>query len=101
MGEAECPYCHEQVEICHDDGYGMDENILYNQQCSNCEMTFTFRTCISVDYYPEQAPCLNGEEHSYRAVLTYPKEMTQMMCRSCGDRRNPTAEEMQQIMTLT
>ena len=40
-----------------------------------------------------KADCLNGEGHDYKPQTTSPKSMTRMLCRDCGDSRNPTEEE--------
>jgi len=29
-----CPYCGAEQEICHDDGYGYEEDVLHQQECS-------------------------------------------------------------------
>lgn len=71
MSTAECPYCLADVEICHDDGYGYDESRMHHQDCPKCEKTFAFRTMISFDYDTEQAPCLNGGEHTFMRVRRY------------------------------
>ena len=34
MKDVECPYCYADQEINHDDGYGFDEDQLYEQECS-------------------------------------------------------------------
>jgi hypothetical protein len=47
MSDVKCPYCGEYNEICHDDGYGYDEDKEYEQECSHCEKTFVFTTQIS------------------------------------------------------
>ena len=90
MNDTECPYCGKDVEICTDDGYGCAEDEIYEQQCGNCDKNFTFTISYSVTYYPEKAPCLNGERHKYKATCTYPKRYTKMRCADCGTERKPT-----------
>ena len=29
----ECPYCGADVEINHDDGYGLEEDLIFKQEC--------------------------------------------------------------------
>ncbi len=33
-----CPYCHAEIEIDHDDGYGFDEDTEHLQTCHECDM---------------------------------------------------------------
>ena len=61
--DVECPYCGEWQEINHDDGYGYDEDEVYEQECEDCEKSFVFTTFIIYNYSSEQAPCLNDGDH--------------------------------------
>ena len=98
MSDVNCPYCEEPQEICHDDGYGYEEGQTHQQECADCNKTFTFTTSISFYYEAEKAACLNGGEHDYKPMTTYPKEFTKMACSMCDDRREPTESEMKDIL---
>lgn len=98
MSDVSCPYCEFEQEINHDDGQGYDENVLHHKECCNCEKTFVFRTEISFDYYATKADCLNDGKHQWRPTMTYPKTATKMECFSCGEKRQPTKEEMDIIL---
>lgn len=37
-----CPYCGAPVEITHDDGYGLQEDTLYEDECMECEKEFEY-----------------------------------------------------------
>lgn len=80
---AECPYCGKEVGIIHDDGYGYEEDQIYNQECS-CGKTFAFKTIIIFDYDTFKADCLNGGEHNYEKTRTYPPEFARLRCKDCG-----------------
>lgn len=96
-----CPYCNAVVEICHDDGYGMDEGQIHQQDCASCGKVFTYTTYISVDHVLEKAPCLNDEApHAYAPTHTYPVEFTMMRCPVCGEERVPTPEELDQTKKI-
>ena len=97
MKDTRCPYCGKWQEINHDDGYGYDENILYQQECSNCNKIFTFHTTIIFDYSAYTADCLNGGEHKYKKTYTRPKKFTKMRCIYCEDERDPTDAEWKNI----
>lgn len=99
MADVECPYCGKDQEINHDDGYGYAEDIKHKQECGHCGKTFVFTTEISFDHEAEKADCLNGGEHKYKPTPTYPKEFTEMECMMCDDKRKPTAEEMDKILS--
>lgn len=93
MSDVECPYCGHGQEINHDDGYGYEENVKHEQECSNCEKTFVFVTSIMLLYDVAKAACLNGEEHKYEPTNTIPKKYTKMICEYCGDERRLADEE--------
>lgn len=96
--DLECPYCEKELEVCHDDGFGYEEGVKHQMECSYCEKAFVFETSISFHYEPEKADCLNGEEHQWRAMTTCPTSFTKMECITCGERRQPTDEEMESII---
>lgn len=93
MEDVNCPYCGEGQEINHDDGYGYEEDQLYEQECGECEKTFTFTTSISFHYEGHKADCLNGAPHKWENTITTPVEFTEMRCVDCDERRKPTDEE--------
>ncbi len=69
MTDIKCPYCGEDQEINHDDGYGYSEDCKHEQQCSDCDKNFTYTTSISYYYEAEQADCLNGQPHNMEKVV--------------------------------
>ena len=86
MNDVECPYCGAGQEICHDDGQGYEESELNQQECSECEKTFTFHTSISFDYRVYKADCLNGGEHQWEPVRCFPKLYHDWVrCTDCGE----------------
>lgn len=50
MSDVRCPYCGAEQEINHDDGYGYEEGVDYEQNCVECDETFEFTTSISFSY---------------------------------------------------
>lgn len=58
MSDVICPYCRREQEICHDDGYGFEEDGEFEQECSFCDGTFKFTTSISYNYNV----CCNDEK---------------------------------------
>ena len=97
MSDITCPYCDHDQEVNHDDGANYDEDKTNQMECYECEKTFVFQTCISFDYYPEKADCLNGGNHDFKATHTVPRQYTKMQCTACNDKRDCTADEMQEI----
>ena len=93
MDDLQCPYCDSGQEVCHDDGFGYEEDKRHEQECSMCGKTYVFTTSISYYYEPEKADCLNGGEHKLKMSATYPREYSDMECEDCDYRRKPTAEE--------
>jgi len=58
MSDIKCPYCEEEQEINHDDGYGYAEDGDYEQDCIKCDKTFKYTTSISYNY---QVECQEGD----------------------------------------
>jgi len=97
MSDLECPYCGKGQEICHDDGYGYEEDQLHEQECGECEKTFTFTTSTSFYYSGYKADCLNGGNHKWENTITTPVQFTKMHCLDCEERRDPNEEEWKLI----
>ena len=95
MKDTKCPYCGADVEINHDDGYGYEEDKIYEQDSPECEKVFTYTTWISFSYETTKADCLNGGEHDYKKTLTYPVRFAKMRCSVCGHERPLTAKELE------
>ncbi len=91
--DIECPYCNKGMEICHDDGHGCIEDKPYEEQCPECEKYFVFYSCISFDYTPQKADCLNGSEHDYEVTSTIPNAFSKMRCKMCDEEREMTEPE--------
>jgi len=87
MTDVECPYCGEDVEINHDDGYGYEEGMVYTQECSHCDKTFTYTTGVIYVYRADKAPCQNGEPHSWKDVHGFPKgyQSNRRQCEWCEE----------------
>lgn len=100
MSDIECPYCGDEQEINHDDGYGYAEDEVHEQECSNCEKTFVFTTSIHFYYSATKADCLNGGEHKYKKTMTVPRRYTRMRCSDCDHERKPTDSEMKEILAV-
>ena len=96
--DLECPYCEAELYVCHDDGFGFDEDVQHEMQCDRCEKNFTFQTCISHDYYAEKADCLNGGPHRFGdwqvAWVHEGKKAEDRYCKDCErSERRTTPEE--------
>jgi len=100
MSDVKCPYCGVEQDIDHDDGYGYEEDEIFEQECSNCLKSFAYTTTISFYHEATEADCLNGSECKFEPTVTFPKECTKMECPDCGARRQPTTEEMKKIMEV-
>jgi len=83
MADINCPYCDAELNICHDDGYGYNEDDHHEQECGKCEKTFVFTTCISFSYSPHKADCLNGSPHRLKKTKTFPAKYARMACQDC------------------
>jgi transcription elongation factor Elf1 len=94
MSDFKCPYCGADHEVCHDDGFGYDEDKAHEDTCRACGKNFVFYTSISFDYRPKKADCLNGEPHVLETSISHPRKYSRMRCRNCDHYRLATAEEI-------
>lgn len=101
MSDINCPYCDAELEINHDDGFGYEEGVKHQMECNSCQKAFVFETSICFYYESEQADCLNGGEHDFKPIRTYPKKFTKMECTICGEKRDPTESEMEEINKIS
>ena len=85
MSDISCPYCGENQEINHDDGYGYDEDEIHNQECGSCENTFAYTTSILFLYEAHKADCLNDGKHDWTPMKIYPEHWPNARrCLDCG-----------------
>jgi uncharacterized protein with PIN domain len=91
--DIKCPYCKEELNISHDDGFGYEEDVKHEMECLNCGKLFVFETFISFHYEPQKADCLNDGKHDYQITHTCPKEFSKMRCSMCNDERELTDDE--------
>ena len=83
--DVECPYCGAPQDINHDDGYGYEEEKVYEQECGNCHKTFAYQTDIIFFYDVNKADCLNGGEHRWKKKNIFPKYWPDAKrCKDCG-----------------
>lgn len=89
MNDVKCPYCDEEQEINHDDGYGYEEDDVHQQECGECEKIFTFTTYIHFSYTTYKADCLNGGEHDWKPMIGAPVEYfkDKQRCQQCDEER--------------
>ena len=73
FSDIECPYCEKGLEINHDDGYGYEEDEVFEQKCEHCGKTFTYTTSISFYHEAQKAPCLNGKPHNWIDISGFPE----------------------------
>ncbi len=85
--DVECPYCGADNEICHDDGYGYDEGVLYHQQCSKCDRTFAYETSIEISHEAFAAPCIDDGNHKWEETHTIPRCFRKLRCLDCGEEK--------------
>lgn len=98
MNDINCPYCNKPQDVDRSEGYGTDENTVYQKQCEGCDKYFTFSVGIIFVYHEEKADCLNGSPHNWEPTITIPKKYTQMRCTMCYEERKLTPEEREAIL---
>lgn len=97
--DVNCPYCNEEIEICHDDGFGFDEDMKHMYDCPSCEKMFVFTTSISVYHEAFTAECLNTEEdtHIWKLTNTWPRKYSQWRCSDCETEKTATRDEIEAV----
>jgi phage FluMu protein Com len=50
MSDLTCPHCRKFQNICHDDGFGYEENKLHEMRCRDCNKLIRFETSILYHY---------------------------------------------------
>lgn len=92
MSELECPYCDHSFEHVLDNS-DYDQDRLHECQCPKCEKYFVFNTFILYHHETFKADCLNGSEHDWKLAKTYPREFSNMKCKTCDKERKLTNDE--------
>lgn len=91
MHDVNCPYCGEEIDIDHEDGYGYQQDTTHQQECEHCGKTFTYTTAVTFSYEVEKADCLNGEAaHFYRMSHTFPRDCAVLRCDVCHEEIRPS-----------
>ena len=98
--DIQCPYCGHDIEICHDDGFGYEEDALHHYECDNCEKMFVFTTSISFYYHAEKADCLNGADHDMQPIIGAPEEnfIGRYRCSVCYEEEDRDPEGRKEAM---
>jgi len=91
MSDLECPYCGAENEVCHDDGFGLVEDVTHEMECHQCEKNFAFHTTIHLHFRPSRADCLNGADHKWsewrtQYLIHRGGEGQYRYCDDCGKR---------------
>ena len=82
----ECPYCGEEQEVNHDDGY--DPGTIYRQKCTGCGKTFAYEASISFFLEAFATPCIDGDaEHDWKETRTIPRCFRKLRCSVCGEEK--------------
>ena len=97
MSDVECPYCGADIEICHDDGFGYEEDLRHEYECPECEKMFVFTTSISIYHEAFSADCLNDAEHKWKLSCTYPRKHSRWICEDCDAEKPATREEIEAV----
>ena len=95
MYECTCPYCGKTMD---DPDECYEPDVSYEHECPHCENNFILTVDYIRIYSEKRADCLNGEEHEYQPIITYPREYTKMRCLHCDHTRPCTEQEMAQIL---
>jgi len=97
--DVDCPYCGAELEINHDDGYGYQEDVIHEQECSKCDMMFAYTTSISFYYEAYKADCLNGAKHKVKKAVAFPAYMPpRYRCVDCDFETTITDDNKEKVL---
>ena len=97
--DLECPYCGCVMDVSCYEIDRLSECDLNEKVCEECGKSFVFTTSVSFSYHGHRADCLNGAAHKYESTRSYPVRYTRMRCVDCGDERDCTPEEMNEVIS--
>lgn len=82
MNDFECPYCGAEQQ---DNGESDETGHTYEQECCACGKSFAYVVDYIKTYETFQAPCMNGEEHSLKPIITtyHPAGFIRHRCEWC------------------
>ena len=78
MSDIDCPYCKASQEINHDDGYGYEDGVEFEQACVSCDKEFIFTTEIDYIY---NAYCQKSDHDLYQHSEIHGRPL--MFCHKC------------------
>ncbi len=80
----ECPYCEH---VCRHDGESFEEDTPYEAECPSCGKSFVYQIRYIRVFETHKAPCLNGEEHSLKPIIStwHPKGFIRHRCIWCQE----------------
>lgn len=98
MSDLKCPYCGFEQEVYHDDDENYKEGVSHKMECYECEKSFVFVTCITADFFPYKADCLNGGKHKWKYSVNVPRWNSKAVCEHCDKRRSMSDKEIRDIL---
>ena len=99
MSDFNCPYCDAELDVCHDDGLGYEEDVKHEMQCGVCDKNFVFETSIMFHYEPKKADCLNTGSHNLKPVKHFPQYWPDWVrCEDCAYEKRGEYKEPEELL---
>ena len=88
-----CPYCGRGFDTEFPD-FSTDE-YTWQEECPYCGKLVNVTGRVQITYNTAKCEC-QGVDHEWQLTNTFPKELSEMECIHCGERRKLTDEERTQ-----
>lgn len=90
MCDLTCPYCEHEFDYDGDSEVKQDSQL--ELECPKCDKVFVATAYWSLNFTDEEkAPCLNGEEHSFKSICRHPLIIAGKVgirCEFCSEEKN-------------
>lgn len=95
MSEITCPYCeHPNEDDFHfPDNRDTCKTYIYDA-CEGCGKSFGYEIDYTINYYPKELPCANGQPHKWKEIVNMPHyPFILMRCEYCDTDENIPREK--------
>ena len=86
-----CPYCKNSTFVDLDDINVLAEEP-FTTECEHCGKVILVTPSVHITLDADKCQC-QGQDHEWEPTQTFPKCFSKMICKHCGEEREPTEEE--------
>jgi len=83
MSNATCPYCNKSINVEPIGTY--EDGEIQEMECPRCKKSFGYVAVVTIEFETHKAPCMNGGDHEWEFVNSFPTEFNHHRCKNCGE----------------